>query len=266
MLYTPLTFFKILSEITKELDITHTTYSDNWIHELSKGGRHVYIVALRFPLNMESSAALARDKTASYSLLRQHNVPVVPHTLISLPVKYVEGSYLSVVSKAESEYGYPMVVKPNNGLGGKDVMLASNRDELIMGIEHIHKSESACISPFVSSEVEYRVVVLKGKVLIIIGKKPLPPEWRHNMSYGALPILDIAEPLRQQLSDIACRAAQVMDLAMAAVDIFCDTNGILRILEVNSSVSLLTFSKRSKEHYALAKGVYTELVRASLNL
>lgn len=267
MLYPPLLFFQMLSEITAELHVSYLTYSDNWIHSLSKGGKQVYILGLHFPLNPESSAAIARDKTATSSLLLLHGVSAVPHTLVSFSARYTLGTYLPVLEKAVKEYGYPLVVKPNTGSEGRNVVMVDNEDMLLAAVKTIHGEDtSACVCPFVSSEVEYRVVVLDGKALLVLGKRPQASEWRHNITHGAVPFVHIPTDLESKLHLLATKATQAIALRVASVDILCDRDGSLFVLEVNASVSLLAFSKHSDEFYKIAKGVYTQLVKASLDL
>ncbi len=266
MPYIPLTFHTIISELADEQGLIHRTYSNNWIHEISNGSVQKIIIGLHFPLNSESSAGLARDKTATSILLSHYGVPVIPHILISLPHRYLEGHFFSVVEEVEKLYGYPLVVKPNTGAEGRKVELVQQRGELRAHIDEIHSTGvAAALAPFIPNAVEYRVVMLDMNALIILKKSPQKGEWRHNLTRGASASLDIPSAVKSRLLAIAQKTMGVMGLRVASVDILMNEKAGYQVLEVNSSISLLHFAKHNEEFYQKAKAVYGLLLRESMN-
>jgi hypothetical protein len=89
-------------------------------------------------------------------------------------------------------------------------------------------------------------------------------EWRHNLAYGAQPeVITPDRPVYASLTDIALRATQVMSLGFCTVDILQSQSGELKVLEVNSGVSVEKFAEvMGDEGLKTAKAVYQQALKA----
>lgn len=99
---------------------------------------------------------------------------------------------------------------------------------------------------------------------VIPAGESAPLEWRHNLAFGAQP--EIIAPdnlLYSTLADIAIRAAKTINLGFCTVDILQSLSGELKVLEINSGVSVEKFAEAlGEEGAAIAKGVYQEALKA----
>lgn len=89
-------------------------------------------------------------------------------------------------------------------------------------------------------------------------------EWRHNLAYGAQPeVIAPDHPVYASLTDIALRATQVMSLNFCTVDILQSQSGELKVLEVNSGVSVEKFAEvMGDEGIKTAKKIYQLALKA----
>ena len=85
----------------------------------------------------------------------------------------------------------------------------------------------------------------------------IPLNWKHNLGQGAQPEI-IADPsLVSQLSDLALRAAEAVNVRFASVDII-RTGGEFKVLEINSGIMMESFARINVHNYQLAKSIYKE--------
>lgn len=168
-------FYQIIKEICEELEIQIEEKSLGWILQLKKEGKTKYIVGYNFPLNAESSALLVSDKFATYEVLNAAGIPAVKHTLVFNPISrqnYMppEGNS-STILEAWNQYK-KLVIKPNTGSQGKDVMLCQSLKETEMAIQKLFLNNSSiCICPYYEIATEYRTFYLNGEIKLIYGKE-----------------------------------------------------------------------------------------------
>lgn len=91
-----------------------------------------------------------------------------------------------------------------------------------------------------------------------------PLEWRHNLAFGAQPeVITPDNILYNALADIALSAAKAINLGFCTVDILQNLSGELKVLEVNSGVSVEKFAEiMGDEGRAIAMGIYREALKA----
>lgn len=171
----------------------------------------------------------------------------------------------------------------------------------ILGRRH-----SMTVSPFVEIENEYRIIVVDDKAMLVYAKqrpnvvgngidtlekliseahfegveisndldlKYIPKEgekitvsWKHNLGQGSLPMLIKDKKEIEKLTKFALKAASILGLKFASVDIVKDEQGNYKILEINSGIMMENFSKLSKENYNIAKHIYRTAIYKNLNL
>lgn len=99
---------------------------------------------------------------------------------------------------------------------------------------------------------------------VIPAGESAPLEWRHNLAFGAQPeVITPDNILYTTLADIAIRAAKALNLGFCTVDILQSLSGELKVLEVNSGVSVEKFAEvTGDEGRALATSVYRQALEA----
>lgn len=229
-------------------------FADGWVLRVNG----VWIHGYHFGLNDAAAAAICDDKAATSEVLGKTKLPVVPHWFLSR-------EQMPDVSGLLTEYG-ALVVKPNEGTGGRDVLRVSSEIELSLALERLLADyERLSVSPYVEVETEFRVIVLRGEPVLIYAKKQPAEGWLFNLGQGAVPEVlysgasgrGISSGQVAKLAEIAVSACARLGLLFASVDLVLSREQHeLLILEVNSGVMLEHFSRLSDGNYALAKTVY----------
>lgn len=233
--------------------------SDSWIALVQKNSQTAAIVGYTFPLNTAAAAELANDKVAAFEMLRSGGISAVEHTLVRFD-KSSAGTGASGSSQGVAPMRVPAVVKPLSGHGGEGVRLAVSDHDLRRELMVLARSyRAAAVSPWIDIDAEVRLVLLDGVVLLAFSKERTTnagdPEWRHNLRFGASPVILDSANLSAALAISARSAAEMLGLRFAAVDLV-SSDGSWTILEINSRVCLERFSATSRRHYLLAEEVY----------
>jgi ribosomal protein S6--L-glutamate ligase len=258
-------FSSQITQIAEDLGLGLEWHSAHWIAQLRKGSRVIYIIGYIFPLNNAASAQLAHDKVATYTLLHASGIPAVPHYLLRFPS---EGA--SVAEDTSAPIPVPLVLKPNDGSAGIDVHRVRREAEYAQVLSSMVKRYRAiAVSPWISIDQEYRVVVLDGTCRIAYSKMRHQPgtgghasEWRHNLHHGATPELVTDKEMERELNSMALAAMSSLGLRFASVDIVTSSEGA-SVLEVNGAVTLERFSGSSPFYSNLAMNVYADAIKAA---
>jgi len=171
----------------------------------------------------------------------KHNMIFNPETRID----YEDNDIMKAMIWFE-DYGEKAILKANNSSEGKDVYLVKDKNELKNKIIEcfMNHKDSVSICPFYKISYEYRVIILDGEVLLCYKKeKPsimgdgkstvieliekekisnyydnlnfeyipkinekIEVFWKHNLSQGAKPNLEIDIDKKERICDIAIRA------------------------------------------------------------
>ena len=70
---------KIVKEIASTENIKVTLFSDGWTIKLEKDNNIRYIYGYSFGLNDASSSMVCTDKSATYEILKDANIPAAKH-------------------------------------------------------------------------------------------------------------------------------------------------------------------------------------------
>ena len=90
--------------------------------------------------------------------------------------------------------------------------------------------------------------------------------WRHNLGQGAYPtMLTSTEPAWEAVTALAARAASVLGVELASVDIAATPDG-LKILEINSGIMMESLEKNHPDGPALARRFYDRILCAALGI
>lgn len=215
-----------------------------------------YTVALVRQLEAQGALALngaigieaARDKLRCLQALARAGVPV-PRTLVLAKKKHLDATL--------SEVGLPAIVKLLSGTQGIGVMIAESDEALRTLLETLWgMRQDSIVQRFVreASGRDVRAFVVGGRVVAAMRRTAPRGEFRANVHRGAT-----AEPLEldRASNDLARRAADVLGLAVAGVDLLEASDGAL-VLEVNSSPGLEGIEKASRVDIAREIRVHAE--------
>lgn len=93
----------------------------------------------------------------------------------------------------------------------------------------------------------------------------IPLGWKHNLGQGASPDVIEDPELKATLSELALKAALVLNAKFASVDII-RTEGDYRVLEVNSGIMMENFAAKNESNYAVAKSIYRQALESLFGL
>ena len=160
-------FNKIIKQICQEKNIQYQELSDDWIIKLKKENKNRFLVGYKFDLNTQATAEICNDKFALYAVLDSEEIPVIKYNIL---FKNEEDR----LKKYFEEYNQNVVLKPNNGTCGNNVLHICDYNELKDEYNRlISKCYSVDICPYYEIESEYRVIYLSDKQHIYKKVRPI---------------------------------------------------------------------------------------------
>jgi ribosomal protein S6--L-glutamate ligase len=182
-----------------------------------------------FCANTSASISNSRDKLRSLQILSRHRIGI-PKTTFVRDKKDVMPAIARVG-------GAPVIIKLIEGTQGIGVLLAETEKSAEAIIELLQsQKQNVLIQKFVSESKgrDIRAFVVGDRVVAAMRRVAQGQEFRSNVHRGG-----IAEPvtLDEEYSETAVRAAQIMGLRVAGVDMLESKAGP-QIMEVNSSPGL----------------------------
>lgn len=292
-------FEKIISEICKEENIKQEFFCDGYCLKLCKDNHFTFIYNKVFENNNSVTFRILRDKAAVFEILSKNNFDSVEHYYFHETEREKFNKTAGNLLKKHKK----VVLKQNEGMSGNFVYLIENSSDLTNKSNEIfEKFQSISISPFYDIKHEYRVVVLNDKVELIFDKirpfvvgdgkntvaklaknkykyykidenidtslvlragEKLTLSWRHNLNFGSIPEVITDKKLLSNLSDLSKKIAKLLKIKFACIDII-ETQGKLKVLEINSSVTMEKFASFSEENYNIAKNIYKKAILSNL--
>jgi len=153
------------------------------------------------------------DKIAAKALVAARGVPVVPGT---------EGSGLddAALTAAAAEVGYPLLIKPSAGGGGKGMQIVSQASELPAALASARRVATASFGDdtlllewLISSprHIEVQVLADDHGTVVHLGERECSLQRRHQkvIEEAPSPLLDAAT--RARIGEAACEAARSVD-------------------------------------------------------
>ncbi len=178
----------------------------------------------------------SRDKLHASQLLARNRIPV-PRTV------YVRDT-ADVEQAIEAVGGLPVVVKVTEGTQGQGVFLRHTHQEtrnLVQGL--LHTGKAVLVQEYIveSHGTDIRALVVGDRVVATMRRRARGREFRSNFHLNGT-----VEPveLDPAYEEVACRAARILGLRIAGVDLLESDDGPL-VLEVNSSPGLEGIEKAS---------------------
>jgi len=172
----------------------------------------------------------SRDKRTALQYLAAYHLPVPDSVFTAMPDNV--DSSLRILGDQ-----YPIVIKMLNSTQGQGVILGESQSASLSVAEaFIRLKEEILLQRFIgeSKGKDVRVFIVGGKVVAAMERSAQNGEFRSNLHRGAS-----SHKIRitSEEEEIALRAAHLMGLEVAGVDILRSNNGPL-ILEVNASPGL----------------------------
>lgn len=179
--------------------------------------------------NTANGITNARDKLRASQILSRHN--------IEMPATAFVRNRADVRPAIERVGGAPVVIKLLEGTQGIGVILAPEVKIAESIIETLHSThQNVLIQRFIAESRgrDIRALVVGDRVVAAMRRTARGDEFRSNVHRGGT-----VEPidLPQAYRDVAVRAAQIMGLKVAGVDMLEGADGPL-VMEVNSSPGL----------------------------
>ena len=180
------------------------------------------------------------DKITARKLMKKAGVPIVPGT--EKGIKNVS----EAVQTAES-IGYPVMVKASAGGGGIGMRIVSEEDELLRAIESTKSvAESAFgdatiyIEKYIEEprHIEFQILADEHGNTIHAAERECSIQRRNQKLIEEAPSPIMTEELRQNIGEIAVRAASSIGYTNAGTVEFLYSNGQFYFLEMNTRVQV----------------------------
>lgn len=223
--------------------------SDGWLIAMQRGERRHFAFGYDVGLNGAVAHRIANDKSATAQVLALADIACIPHTLFLSPKlgrHALAGGGREAMLALLQAYRDGLVVKPNEGTSGRFVFKVTNEAELDHATQEIFASHlGLAISPFAAIEEEVRVILLDGDPHVVYSKERIG-DWRHNLDFGARPILLGSGPAREACIAIARHAARAIGIRFASIDIV-RVAAEWKVLEINSGVMMEVLGQHHPE-------------------
>ena len=171
----------------------------------------------------------SRDKLRATQILSRHE--------IGIPATAFVRDRADVIPAIERVGGAPVVIKLLEGTQGIGVILAPDNKVAEAVIETLQSTkQNVLIQSFISESKgrDIRALVVGDRVVAAMRRSAVGDEFRSNVHRGGT--TEIVE-LDDEYREVAVRAAQIMGLGVAGVDMLEGKDGPL-VMEVNSSPGL----------------------------
>lgn len=245
----PMQFSLFVSE--DNIDILHQGKAFNYDAVIPRIGHSITshgVAVLRhleqldiWSANSSKGIIQSRDKLHSGQILARNKIPT-PATAYVRDMK-------DVGRAIDSVGGLPVVIKVTQGTQGNGVFLRHTLHEtrnLVQGL--LMTGKAVLVQEYISEShgKDIRAFVVGDKVVACMRRRARGREFRSNFHLnGTVENVNISDEYRE----VACRAARVLGLNVAGVDLLEGVNGPL-VLEVNSSPGLEGIEKASGANVA----------------
>lgn len=290
----------IILEICNEENIKFESYCNNYCFKLCKNNKITYIYDNIFENNNSALYKILKDKSAVFEILNNNKIPCIEHFYFHSSEKEKFKANSPILLKNYKK----LVLKQNEGMSGNYVFLIDNEEALTKKSELIfNKFNSLAVSPFYDIKHEFRVVVLNDNVELVFDKirpfvvgdgktnieelaknkykyfkidKNIDPKftpkngekitlsWRHNLNFGSVPEIVTDKKILSKLQKLSEKISKLLKIKFASIDIIETSNGELKVLEINGSVTMGKFASFSDKNYKIAKQIYKKAILNNL--
>jgi propionyl-CoA carboxylase alpha chain len=188
-----------------------------------------------------SAIAALGDKVASKALAVKAGVPVVPGAIT--PV-----ADLRAAQAAAREIGYPVLLKPAAGGGGKGMRIVASESELAdamqLGREETRKAfgdDRVFVEKYipVARHIEIQIMADRHGSVVHLGERECSVQRRYQKVIEESPSVAVGPELRQRMGECACRLAAGAGYVNAGtVEFILDPEGHFYFLEMNTRLQV----------------------------
>lgn len=201
------------------------------------------------------TSALCMNKKQTKRVLKAENI-LVPPGYIAIEGKEINYDEIE-------NFGYPLVVKPNNGGSSIGTFLVNNINQLKESIIKAFKFDKEVLIEKYLKGMEYTVPVLNGEVLPILSIRATGEffdfESKYNVGGAEEIVADIDDKLKFEMQEIAKKCWDILECkAYVRVDIIV-TEGVAYVLELNTLPGMTKQSLFPKSANAIGMS-YSELL------
>jgi len=194
-----------------------------------------------FSTSSASGISFSQDKLKSLQLLSQHKI-AIPETIFSVNPEDIN-TQINLLG------GAPIIIKVHEGTQGKGVMLAESNQSAKSIIETMYSiNKPILLQEFIkeSRSEDIRAFVIGNKVITAMKRTGVKKDFRSNIHLGGK---GSVVTLSKEEEETAIRAAQILNLPIAGVDLIRSKRGSL-VLEVNSTPGLQGIEEFTKVNVA----------------
>jgi len=178
-------------------------------------------------VNKLDAIRLAKDQFLTLQTLSSVQIPIPDTGFIN--------AYEGFQSVLDRLGGYPVVVKQVSGRVGEGVFLVNNDHKARLILHNsLETAKGMLVQSFIPPEnrLDIRVLVIGGKVVGAMKLKPKPGDFRSNfhLTQKSWPV-----ELLPEWEEISLKAADVLGLEIAGVDLIVDAVRKVRVIELNYS-------------------------------
>ncbi|MDY6931535.1 MAG: acetyl-CoA carboxylase biotin carboxylase subunit [Halobacteriota archaeon] len=180
------------------------------------------------------------NKVTCRNLMKKVGIPTIPGTKDA--IENIDEAY-----EAVEHIGFPVLVKPCTGGGGKGMRTAYNKEELSEAIEFskaIAKSTSGDASVFLERyiekprHIEFQLLADTKGNIIHLGERECSIQRRHQKLIEEAPSAIVTEEMREEMGSLVVKAAKAADYTNAGTFEFIFADGNFYFLEVNSRLQV----------------------------
>ncbi|MDP6199299.1 MAG: RimK family alpha-L-glutamate ligase [Candidatus Poseidonia sp.] len=240
----PMKFSLVVGEgsvdvLHKGRHFTHDAVIPRIGHSITQHGvavlRHIEQLGI-WTANTGQGILQSRDKLNASQILARNRIPV--------PITVYVRDVIDVEQAIETVGGLPVVVKVTQGTQGDGVFLRHTAFEvrnLVQGL--LMTGKSVLVQEYIAEShgKDIRALVVGDRVVACMRRRARGREFRSNYHlHGTVEKVELPE----SYAEAACRAARLLGLNIAGVDLLEGKDGPL-VLEVNSSPGLEGIEKAS---------------------
>ncbi|NPV66474.1 MAG: acetyl-CoA carboxylase biotin carboxylase subunit [Anaerolineae bacterium] len=210
------------------------------------------------------SIAMMGDKLAARELMRKAGVPLIPGTRPGLTDD-------EILVAAQTEVGFPLMVKAAAGGGGKGIRIVEHPEDLPGALASARREAEAAFGDGTvyleklivgARHIEIQVLADAHGNTIHLGERECSIQRRHQKLVEESPSMFVDEDLRQRMGSVAVRAAQAVDyLNAGTVEFLVDKEKNFYFLEMNTRIQvehpvteMVTGVDMVKEQIRIARG------------
>ncbi len=131
-------------EAARRLGYSITGLDDEtgYLHEVRRGTKRVVLLGAFSPLNDANAARIATDKFHTATILRARGFRVPDGVRSLQPGRFTKESFpghtgLDAARRFAQQHGFPLVVKPNHGARGRDILIVEDDRSLASAVEQV---------------------------------------------------------------------------------------------------------------------------------